>query len=393
MNKIKTSYFSCGGKSNLDYISNPNLTAASANRKWVKYNVDNLLPQNLIDLFLTSPTHSSIVRKKAEYTTGKRIYCTNPLAEEFAKTIDNGGGLYKLFYKTALDYYIHGGFSLQLLWNVGLNKPVKVEYQDWSTLRVGFSENKKLDENGVPCVDIYGNDVYEEGLYYSANWAYNPSGSGSVKFAPKYFPYFNPNQLSLVPTFYTYKIYTPGFDYYPLPDWYSCIRSILTEVKLIRFKDSTISNAFSPGGTLILPGTMDETAADEFRTLMETEYKGMENAGKTMIVFSDSDKKAEYLPSNNESPVKDVTDYLTQAREDIIISHRLPSPTLIGLPGGASLGGDGGTIDSASHEFFNNVILVSQKAIKDELIKIFGYCGFETDIIIEQNIKGMEQIV
>ncbi len=360
-------------------LADPVLNKLAGNGKWVNFGCDNLMPQNLIELFITSPVHNAIVLKKAEYTAGKDIICTNPAAQIFAETIDNGAGLYQLFFKMALDYYIHGGFSLQVLWNDLIGKVGNFVYQDWSTIRRGFATHK--NEMGE----------HEQGVWISADWAYNPFG-GNYKFKPCYYPFFHPDKPCSLPTFYTYYRYTPGFSWYPLPDWYACVNSILTETKLIRFKDATISNAFSPGGTLVLPGIKSEEGILEFQKILETEYKGMENAGKTMVVFSDDERKAEYLPFNSNSPEKDVTSYLQQAREDIIIAHRLPSPTLIGLPGGASLGGDGGTIEAASKEFFNKVILVPQQIIKQELIKMFKHCGYETDIIITQNIPGFEQI-
>lgn len=360
---------------------NVDLNRLSGNRKWVMYGDNNLLPQNFIDMFNTSPMHGSIVQKKAEYTAGKGASCTNPNAQRFSEDLDNGAGLHQLIQKIALDYYIHGGFSIQVLWNDILGKPADLVYQDWSTIRVGFSQDKNEDGE------------YEQGVWISADWSYSPSGFGT-KFRPCYYPYFRPNEVESVPTFYLHKRYTPGYSWYPLPDWFAAVESIQTEVNLINFKKYTISNAFSPSGTLVIPGSMSAEETNQFKQMLETEYKGMKNAGKTLVLFSDGgingDQKTDYIPFSANSPVKDVTDYLDQARQDIMIAHRLPSPTLIGLPGGASLGGDGGTIQSASKEFFDKVISVPQSVIKRELEKLFKYCGYETEIVIEQNIPFYE---
>ena len=71
------------------------------------------------------------------------------------------------------------------------------------------------------------------------------------------------------------------------------------------------------------------------------------------------------------------------------MAHQLPSPTIIGLPGGASLGGDGGTIETASKEFFERVIKPMQAAIINQLEWLFGYAGFPgTKVSVKQTYPG-----
>jgi hypothetical protein len=95
-----------------------------------------------------------------------------------------------------------------------------------------------------------------------------------------------------------------------------------------------------------------------------------------------------YEPFNGNSPEKDVTNYLDQARQDIILAHGVPSPKILGLPGAASLGGDGGTIEAASKEFYNQSIKPVQTLITDTLGWLFSKAGYIGNLVIVNSFPG-----
>lgn len=350
---------------NLGPSETPRLDTLYPGKKWVAYGVDNLLPNQLLELSRISPVHNNIIVAKSELITGNNITITNPEAAKWAETLDYNNGFKKIFYKSALDYITYGGFSLQILWKKYQNQIADVIFQDWSKVRIGFDEEKN-----------------EEGLYNQGVWISDRWDRAIYKFKPCFYPYYKTGENCDKPSFLYFKRYTQGNDWYPLPDWFAAYNSIITETELIQFKKYNTLNSFTASGVLKLPGNVKPEMIEQFKKEIHEQMTGTHNAGKILVVTADGEKAVEWMPLN-VSPEKSVTAYINEAREDIIISHRLPSLTLIGLRGGASLGGDGGTIEIANEIFFENVIYPIREMIKDEYLKIFKDAGFETDIVIE----------
>jgi len=349
----------------------PLLIYQDKSKGWINYDVDNLLPQRLLEMFLLSPTHGGVSKRKAKYISGADVQCNTPDANAWASTWDEGDGIENVFSKIALDLVLFGGFCLQVRRNPQTNMIAAIDYQDFTTVRIGFEKTKNAD------------GLYDKGVYISADWRYQTP----YKFRPEFYPLFN--ELDTAPvSFFYYSQYVPGYGYYTLPDYYGAEKSILTEIAITEFKLNYISNGLIPSAVLSIPGRI---APDAFAKVKE-EIKNMtgpKNAGKLLVVNVDGDKTADVQPFNSGSPYQDIESYLNQARQDIIMAHQLPSPTIIGLPGGASLGGDGNTIETASKEFFERVIKPMQAAIINQLEWLFGYAGFPgTKVSVKQTYPG-----
>ena len=334
-------------------------------RGWVKYDsVDNLLPQRLLDLKNNSPILNSIINKKSYYTSATDIEFSNIGAKEKSLTLNNNEGLHEIVYKLILDYYTFGGFCIQIVQGKYDNAIKDISYQDFSSVRLGFNKDN------------------EEVVYISNDW----SLISLSQFKPVEYPLYKEEWNNEKPQYLYFRNFRQGGEvFYPRPDWWSARESVLTEINLIIFKSSMAKNAFTPNGILKIPGNINKTQFDKFEKEFYADQAGPENAGKTLLIAGDGDKSIEYISLSNNPYSRSVIEWLNEARQDIIMSTNLSSPTLIGLPGGASIGGDGGTIEASKQEFFDNTIKPVQSKILKIFKDIFLKMGFETEISFLQN--------
>ena len=346
--------------------------------KWKNYGEDNLIPQHLLDLIYNSPTLGAIINKKSYYTAGEDIIIEDENAKKWAESLDNGNGIYSLVKKMARDLYSFGGITLQVGWKQNQNKIAEIGHFDFSTVRKGVSKltRDEIKEGKTP----------EKLCFISLDWKC-PSGEYKPITLSQYNGEWNPEFSEC----YYYQNYRQGGDViYPRPEWWNSISAVETEINLIKFKKSITENSFVPNGMLLLPGKVPSDVYDEIEKSLKS-MSGPDDAGKMMVIGIDGEKRAEFISFNNNPFSRSVNEWLTEARQDIMMSHNLTSPTLLGLPGGASLGGDGGTIVEAKKEFFSNTIKPNQETILHILKQLFARAGYSTEITIKQNFIEITQ--
>ena len=346
----------------------PPLKNRVVSTEYESFGDDNLLPQYMTDLYLNCPLHSGIITKKAEYTAGKSI---TVIAKDINKQteVDNFvkslscGDLHSLVYKLALDWWLYGGFSVQVLSNMVTKLVSDILYQNFSEVRIG-----KIDE-----------DPKQKQVFISVDWrSYNRDIEG--------YPIYGKGVDVSKPSFVYEKRYTPGFYYYPLPDYFSAVKDIETDIELTNWRKALVQNAFVPSGVLTLPNAVtDEDAMREMKQAID-KLSGTGGIGKVLTVFADGDRKTEYTPlSPNPLGNNSQKEYLDIIRENILMAHHIVHKAIVGLDTTASLGGDGNTLVIASNEFLDKQIIPIQNKIIGVLTNLFNNAGLDVTITIESN--------
>jgi hypothetical protein len=343
---------------------------------WVFYGNDNLLPQNITMLNRLSVTNSGIINKKARLTVGDGVeYIGASIeiiesAKQFAENeIDNGGGISDLIYKLALDYYTFGGYCMQILWKTYQNMIGDFLYQDFTAVRLG-----KDPENP--------NSSLLDGVWISGDWANRYFQGNKQDYIPKYFPLYNPSTRAEIPVFLYYKTHTHGNTFYPLPSWHSAIKDVAMEAEATNLKLNHIQNNMVVAGVLTTSAQMTKEDAEKQAEKINPK-RGTDEAGTIILQTNSGEKSASVFTPFTTNVQVDVSAYLSQAREAMISAHELPSPVIIGLPGGASLGGDGNTIVVATKIFHDTVIKQVQNIICRELSRLLKMAGHPVDIKIK----------
>lgn len=352
----------------------PPLKNRYVSTQYEPYGDDNLLPQYFTNLYLNSPLHSGIITKKAEYTAGKSVTVTatdinmQPTVDNFVKKL-SCGDLHSLVYKVALDWWLYGGFSMQILRNTLTTSVSDIMYQDFAEVRIG-----KIDD-----------DPKQKQVFIAADWR------SSYTYNNEAYPLYNDDNEVNKPSFVYEKKYTPGFYYYPLPDYFSAINDIETDIELTNWRKALVQNAFVPSGVLTLPNSFTDDAAAEQMAKDIKKLSGTQSIGKILTVFADGDRKTEYTPlSPNPLGSNSQKEYLDIVRENILMAHHIVHKAIVGLDTTASLGGDANTLVIASNEFLDKQIIPIQNKIIKILTELFLNAGLDVTINIESNYLNFD---
>lgn len=346
----------------------------SSNGLWVNYGKYNLDPQYFVELYETSPTHCAIVNRKAEMASGDIV--TEGLDAsliQFVDTAYDGRGLQELINRCIFDLILYGGFCIQVLFYKNRRQIKDILYQDFCKVRRGFDRNDTEDN-------------YKAGIWISADWRrFNISKVNT----PHFFEYFDREVLTndnldipQEPVFLYYYIDSADRDWYPRPSWIAGYKAIQGEAALFAHLNASINNSFNPSGILEIPNILSPEEGNELKNQVNIQLTGPDNSGKLFIVQSDGEKKTNWIPLNPK-PSDAYSETAERLLESAIIkSHGLISPTIIGLPGGASLGGDGGTIEKAAELFQKTTInKIRQEFLKQLNVLIQG-AGFSQKITL-----------
>lgn len=342
----------------------------TGNEPYILYGSDNLLPQRLLDYANIAPTHGAILKKKIDFTLGRRISIREPGYGWLEDSIGNGLGLQALAEQMAVDYWTFSGFALQMLWDGAGNLVGDVVPTAWQQLRWGLS--KEENEEGL----------LDWGVWFSAFWEYQ---SNDTKFQPEFYELYNADVPCTKPVFVYYRKRTPGMNYYPVPGYYAARRAIQNEADAYDLMGSIVSNSYLPSGVLALPGMLNDEQEKDLRKTVEETFSGKDNVGKLFVTRRDQDTGAVWEPLSLNLGDKDITPLVQPAVQAIITAHQLPSPLLAGLPAGPTLGGSGQELVVAMNQFFDSQIQPAQSLIKDYLEWAIAQMGYRVTIDIEEN--------
>jgi hypothetical protein len=264
----------------------------------------------------------------------------------------------EIYRKVARDFKLFGGYALEVVWSNDGTKIAEVYHIDFSYLRAKKMNHRKM----------------VEGYYLSDEWVrrYRDgkiSGQRimSIDDIP-YLPVYNPDKsLEESNQVIYYRPYTPGQQYYPLPDYIGALKVIELDGEVDNFHNNNIKNGLAPSLSI----TTFTNANDEERRVIEqmlrAQYGGTDNAGSMMYIDVDSPENA---PVITPIPQNGADDYYYNLNEmvmqKILTAHRITSPMILGIKTEGQLGGRSEVLD-AYLLLLNTVI----KPYQQEILGIF----------------------
>lgn len=323
---------------------------------WEDYDFDNLLPQRLLDLYVSSPMHAGIVNKLSKMISGYEVILKNGdvKCEDWLENVNMGAGIFDLVQKVTLDYYLFGGFAVEIIpykFQEGIKEIKHVPFQNF---RVG-----KKDE--------------EWGVYYSTDWL-NPV----YKSKPTFIPFYS-KDLKETSIMY-HRDHNPMSSYYPLPSYYSAYSSILSEIELINFTKSNIQQGFFPSSIIQISNELTKSQVEDLKKAFNTNFTGTKNGGAVMFIPGTKEKPLSITPMSTSPADFDVSTLIQSIRNSIVMGHSIPSPALVGMPDSGSLGTSGITIEQAQKTLHNDIVLPKRKTIETFFNKIIKKAGYLCEI-------------
>lgn len=326
-------------------------------KDWISFSDNNLFPQLLIDLYQSSSIHHTACNAKIDAVTGEGFL-------SYGDTVINtqGDTLNDLLDNITQDFIIFGSYSLNLIWNRAGDRIAEIYHIPVADIRSG-----KMNEDDVV-----------ETFYYSKNWA------NTRKYEPKAYPAFSmtDNRGDNASQIYYFKPYTPGTDYYALPEYQGALNDIDLDKRISVFHNSLLQQGMFPG--LFITLTNGNANSEERQMIyrdLEKAFSGESNSGKLFLSFVDSpDRKPiiETIDQQNDEFMLILQDRITRS---ITTAHRITSTRLIGINDASGFSNNADEIEVAYAHFISTVIEPLQKQLIKSLEKIMR--GFGMNVKLE----------
>ena len=345
------------------------LTKENTAMGYVNWGKDNLYPQHLLDLILTSPTHSACLQFEDTALFGGGIDLEAMQILDTDLPNPNYYTDWNQFIQGIItDYNIFGSFAFQIIRNR--------DRKTFSFFNVPFASVRSglLDNDGV--VNDY---------YISSDWSkhgvFKPIRIKAFGFQPD--AVIRDND----PYLYVYKPYSPFNDYYPTPKYTSGIKAIQTEGKLQNFDLKKVSNCFIPSGSISLPKPETEEEKQAIIENIQRMFVGDENANSLMINFRENDEDNAVQFTSFQAHSENVNlfnDTDSRVVDKIITSHRINNKGLIGLPmDNTGFSDSGKLLETALSIYMKLVGDQDRKKILSAINNALKLNGVETTIVMK----------
>jgi hypothetical protein len=327
---------------------------------FLSFGADNLYPLYLLNLYNNygSPLNKSIINKKTKMTAGfgyKKIQDVK--LHEWAKR----NNLERLLLYLAKDFFIYGGFAIEIIWNRE-GTSFEIGYLPIHSLRIGLKENEEEP------------DYY----WYSKNW-------GEYKkeeYKPEYIRQFDPEHRQGRQALYYIEPNPSSTDLYPIPDYSTAINYVELDYKIGVFHINQVNQGFSPSFILNFGSVPTWDEQNQFFREFQKNFKGAENAGKIMITYSNGqDEKPELIPIQlNDSDDRFLL-LQSMVEKNITQAHECPIQLVSAVPG--SLGSQTERAELMA-EFQLYYIEIKQNQMEEAINGVLRTIGYTEEIIFNK---------
>jgi len=313
------------------------------------FGADNAYPDDLNNLYNSSPLHSRSIQLKKLLTVGEGFDVDgkdkldgeskiklNQLLNQFENMYDN----------LAFDYFLHSRVYIQITWNSNNTKIIKLERIAPEKIRVAEVDNR----------------MQPTSYYYCYDWS-QLGRFGKVKIAK-----FDQQNTKEKVQLYVHQVESAGMKTYALPSYVSGLNWVVLDSEMSAYHKSNITNSLNPSMLIefFRSPANDEEKQKTLQSLNDS-FAGSRNTGKVMVLFNpsvDSAAKVTQLePNKLDKTFMSLTDTI---QRQILYSHSI-NPILLGLKTAGSLG-DSGEVES-SYKLFNKSII---KPAQKDLERIFN---------------------
>ena len=318
--------------------------------KWVAYGVDNNYYQTLIDA-KESPTNSALINGISDMIYGRGLHATNA-----AKKPDEYAMMVQLFSEDCMrkicdDFYTFGQAAYQVIYDTAHTKVMEVAHMPIQNLRP-----EKMNEEG-----------YIEAYYYCDDWANAKRNDEHQRI-----PCFGKSKEGL--EVMVIKPYKAGFHYFSPVEYQSGLDYAFVEIELGQFHLNNIYTRFS-GSTIINfnNGIPEEDQQRMIESKIKDKFTGTEG-DSVIVAFNDSQETAAQIESISLPDAHNQYQFISEeASKKIMVSHRVTSPLLFGLPQNGGLGSNADEIKMAALLFDNTVIKPMQRVIIESVNAILSF--------------------
>lgn len=323
-------------------ISIPNPTESdNIKENIINWGLDNYYPYFLNFLYQSSAIQSGIINSKVHYTTSGGLDYEGIDKDKYESFFKNGNSDYNLdeiAEQMSKDLELSNMFCLKGVWSLDKSKCDKLEVIDFEKVRYRLDDDmiavcndwSDTDDNPLKIICPFNPSDRKQREFYLI---YQEKGKQSI--------YNRTNTNKQMRGLSNSSVSKINKSTYPQPPYAGGLTSILTDVKINKYQLNEISNGFSTGTIINLNNGIptDDKEKRAIEKEIQENASGEENAGGTMILYSNGKDNSAEVISLSGNDLKDRYLALSQDnRNNIILAHSVTTPILFGIKTEGSLG-------------------------------------------------------
>jgi len=224
------------------------------------------------------------------------------------------------------------------------------------------------------------NEDYEiDSYWYSRNWRklnQNP---------PEQFPAFGYDANAPI-SIYVGSPYTVGDVYFATPDYLAGMPYCEFEEELANLNINSIKNGLSAGYIINVPNgkSLTPQEKDDFERQVRNRLTRTPNASQFILSFNGADVEITVTPLPQNSAIHKQWDWLSgEAKNQIMTSHRVISPSIIGLSTSSGFSSVAEEMDMAERQMVKRVIQPKKDFMTESFEHIISQFGMNLDLMFK----------
>jgi hypothetical protein len=320
----------------------------------IRFGQDNLYPQILNQLYLTSAIHNACIDFLALTTIGGSYEWENNVITAKEKvdliTFERMNKFKKMARDITKDFVIHRRICVLITKQSG--KLIKLTRLDPSSIR-NFPNNEKFE--------------------YSSDWS---RGAINLKTYLKYTPECKDGTY-----LYVYQESTPGQDTYPIPGYNSILNWAFLDGEQSFFHKSNIQNSVFP--SLAIRRPKEFSSKDEIQQFKEeiSSTTGTQNAGRVMVLTGNGiENVPDLIQISGNTNDKLFIETAKELKDNICFAHKI-NPSIMGIKVAGSLG-NSEELKISYMIYEKNTIMPLREIMEEIFNDLISICGISNYVTI-----------
>jgi phage portal protein BeeE len=328
---------------------------------FVSWGADNMEVQRLYHYVDYSPINNACIRSKVMNATGQGF--VNDYRINTKETLNDV--IQQMFF----EFVVTGNLFLEIVWK--------------KDRREGISGFHVIPSKYMRAGQPKNSELYSDTWYFCNDWlAWKKAGIVELKeFSPDD---YTDRQIVHM------KSYQSGYMFYGSPEYSSALLDIRLSRAISEYNLSNITNGAAPSLWVHFPESAPDSSTEQSNVLqrLEERYTGQRNTGRIIVSWGGPEgEKPEItqIAQNMQSGM--FSEIFALVRENILAGHRIPDPSLLGLPTPTGFSSQAEQIETAYKLFTTTTIKPLQQFLIRELKPVMElmYPGQEIDLSITPN--------
>lgn len=352
---IKVDTFSFSGYESLAFVEKIN-----RNEFFVRWGLDNLEVERWYTYAMdASPVHSAAIQSKVDNAVGRGF--TKDYRINTKQTLNDVAK--QMFW----EFIVSGNLFLEIVWK--------------NDRREGIAGFHVIPSKFMRAKAPETTELTTDTWLYCRDWP-NYKKAGVIEFKE-----FDPLDFENRQILHI-KQYQPGYLFYGVPSYLASLLDIRLSRAISEYNLASILNSGSPSLWVHLPQQPDsQIEQEDILRRLEERYRGPQGAGRIVLSMGDPTEKPEITQIQSNLQQGMFSEIFGLVRENILSGHKIPDPSILGLPSPSGFASQAEQLKTAFELFMSTTIVPLQNFIIREVEPVVQliYPNEEVKLTIEQN--------